>query len=63
MELHTDLRQPARPAIGSADHPLLRILGLAATDHSGREQSTRRHYSFLSECECPDDCLRDHENE
>ena len=22
-----------------------------------------RPYSFLTECECPDDCLRDHENE
>jgi hypothetical protein len=44
---------------------LSRVKGLisATADRDALAASESRPYSFLSECECPDDCLRDHENE
>jgi hypothetical protein len=62
MQFDVDIRQPVRQATGSAEpaHPW--ILGLSAVD-GPPDKSDLRPYSFRSECECPDDCLRDHENE
>jgi hypothetical protein len=39
------------------------VTGRATTDRASTEQAAPRPYSFLSECECPYDCPRDHENE
>ena len=63
MQLNVDVRQPIQRTAGSAElsHPW--ILGLIAVDDEMRAAPAGRPYSFLSECECPDDCLRDHESE
>lgn len=56
--------EPPKQNLGAVVLSRLRLLVLAATD---RRETARaappRPYSFLSDCECPDDCLRDHENE
>jgi hypothetical protein len=62
MELSMDLRQPARGAMGSMEPSHLWIVGLAADDGPPTRPQARP-YSYMAECECPDDCLRDHENE
>jgi len=61
MQLNIEVRQPVQQTAGSAEpsHPW--ILGLA--DDGPHVESDLRPYSYRSECECPDDCLRDHENE
>ena len=63
MQLAFDTPQPAQQMAGTAEpsHPW--ILGLIARDDSPRTTPAGRPYSFLGDCECPDDCLRDHENE
>jgi hypothetical protein len=63
MQLSVDVPQPAHLKAGSAEpsHPW--ILGLIARDDSPRATPAGSTYSFLAECECPDDCMRDHENE
>ena len=63
MQLTVDVRQPIRQSASSPEpmHPW--ILGLIAVDDETSAAPAGRPYSFLSECECPDDCLRDHESE
>ena len=63
MQPIDDGRQLVQPAAGSAEpsHPW--ILGLVAVDDGTLVKPEVRPYSFRSECECPDDCLRDHGNE
>jgi hypothetical protein len=63
MQLTVDIRQPIQRTTSSPEpsHPW--ILGLIAVDDDTRAAPGGRPYSFLSECECPDDCLRDHESE
>ena len=63
MQLSVDVRQPIQQTASSAEpsHPW--ILGLIAVENEMRAAPPGRPYSFLSECECPDDCLRDHESE
>lgn len=39
------------------------VLGLASDAHGASSKPARRPYSFWADCECPGDCLRDHENE
>jgi hypothetical protein len=58
-----DRPQPSQQRTGSPEpsHPW--ILGLVAADDDTRAAPGVPSYSFLSECECPDDCLRDHETE
>ena len=64
MELDVGTGQPVRGAIGSMEPSHLWILGLAADDSQvARPRPQGRSYSYLTECECPEDCLRDHENE
>lgn len=41
----------------------LSLLGLAMEWDGTVVGPGLRRYSFWSECECPDDCARDHENE
>ena len=69
MQLNVDVRQPVQQSARSAapSHPW--ILGLIADDDrllvepSPLVEPATRPYSYASECECPNDCLRDHENE
>ncbi len=61
MKLDIDMGQPVQVSGGAAEpsHPW--ILGLV--DDGPRVEPALRPYSYTSECECPADCLRDHENE
>jgi hypothetical protein len=63
MQLTVETGEPIQQTTGSPEpsHPW--ILGLIAVDDDTRAAPGGRPYSFLSECECPDDCLRDHESE
>jgi hypothetical protein len=63
MQFPVDLRQSIPQAAGSAEPSHLWILGPTAADDGPPAMPGARPYSFLSDCECPDDCLRDHENE
>ena len=62
MELQLKLRYPARRAAGK-EAPLRWIPGHLEDDRGAVAIPAPFAYSFLSACECPDDCLRDHENE
>ena len=62
MQLEVVARQPAGAASESADRSRLRVPHPVGVD-DGPLAPPGRPYSFLAECECPDDCLRDHENE
>lgn len=63
MNLTLDLPQSLKQSVGSAALSRLKsLLSTNADDRAGGGPVTRP-YSFQSECECPDDCLRDHENE
>jgi hypothetical protein len=62
MQLNFDVHPSTRPSAGSAEPSDGWVLGLAAED-SQPAMSRTPLYSFLADCECPDDCLRDHENE
>ena len=68
MQLNVDVRQPVQQSARSAAPSHAWILGLIADDRSLVEpvalvEPAMRQYSYASECECPNDCLRDHENE
>jgi hypothetical protein len=63
MQLIVDMREPIQQTTGSRERSHPWILGLIAVDDDTRAAPGERPYSFLSECECPDDCLRDHANE
>ena len=58
-----DKRQPFQQTTGSAEpmHPW--NLGLMAVANGRSATQGGRPDSFFAECECPEDCLRDHENE
>jgi hypothetical protein len=63
MQLTIDTRQPNQQTTDSPEPSHPGILGLIAVADDARATPGGRPYSFLSECECPDDCLRDHESE
>lgn len=63
MEFNVALRQPAQKSVGSLEPSHLWVLGLALDDEGSLIAPARRPYSYLADCECPDDCPRDHENE
>lgn len=52
-----------KQSVGSVMLSRLRSLVATEPDHDTAADVIERPYSFMSECECPDDCLRDHENE
>ncbi len=62
MELQLKLGYPAGRA-SAAEPPLRWIHGRLERDRGAIAIPAPYEYSFLSACECPDDCLRDHENE
>lgn len=63
MQLDVDPGQSVQQVAGPPElsHPW--ILGLIAVDDRQRAKPAMPPYSYRSECECPDACLRDHENE
>ncbi|OGO55211.1 MAG: hypothetical protein A2Z32_11065 [Chloroflexi bacterium RBG_16_69_14] len=63
MELEMTPRQPVQLTAGAfeASHPW--VLGLVGDEDASHAAPRKRPYSFWAECECPADCLRDHENE
>jgi hypothetical protein len=63
MGLEVDLRQPSEDIDRSFQPSHLRPLGLAVDDDRSLIGPARPQYSYWAECECPHDCLRDHENE
>jgi hypothetical protein len=63
MDLTVDLRQPFKETVGSLEPSHLWVLGLTVDDDSSFVGRTTGQNSYSAECECPDDCLRDHENE
>lgn len=63
MQLNVDVRQQVPQTAGSPEASQPWILGQMPTDDGLRSTSRMPPYSFLGECECPDDCPRDHENE
>jgi len=63
MNISIALPQSSSQSVVSAVLTRLKGLVSAPTDREGIGSTDPRPYSFLSECECPDNCLRDHENE
>ena len=63
MQLIVDQRRPLERLAGS-DQPSSQWF--SGPDTAPARPSVEDHvpaYSYASDCECPDDCLRDHENE
>lgn len=52
-----------KQTLGSNMLSRFRSLVEDTTDRGRPVKESAPLYSFLSECECPHDCLRDHENE
>jgi hypothetical protein len=63
MDLTTDPRQPVSGTVGWLESWRTPAVGLAVDDGASLTGAGRRPYSYWAECECPDDCPRDHENE
>jgi hypothetical protein len=63
VNLKVDLGHPMKQTVGSLEPSHLWILGLAVDDDDSAAGTGTRQPSHLAECECPDDCVRDHENE
>jgi hypothetical protein len=63
MNVALALPASRRQKLNSGVLSRLRTLVVTATDRRRMARAVPRPYSFLSECECPHDCLRDHENE
>lgn len=63
MELGMDVQQPRHETVPSLEPSKLSLLGLTASDLGSWMAPAERPYSFWSECECPADCLRDHDRE
>lgn len=55
--------QVAPRGLESIDLRKLWVLGIAMEPDGTLAGPGLRRYSFWAECECPDDCNRDHENE
>ena len=62
MQLNTETRQPDRQVFATAERSPW-SLGLTGADEGSSTTASGSPDSFTAECECPDDCLRDHENE
>ena len=63
MQLTVEVNQSTAPTASPAEPSRGLIFGPFAADDGPRLEPARRPYSFTSECECPYDCLRDHDNE
>jgi hypothetical protein len=63
MALTVDLRPPAREPGASLGRSQDGEPAWTVEAETSPPAPATRHYSFWADCECPDDCLRDHENE
>jgi hypothetical protein len=63
MEFIVETRHPVREPAGSPDRPRDREAARAIDDAGSLGGPSAGPYSFAGECECPDDCPRDHANE
>lgn len=63
MNLAIALPESRKQSVGAVVRSSLRNILAAVSDRDTTVKAEPRPYSFMSECECPDDCLRDHENE
>ena len=63
MDATVETRKSVTPAVGWLEPSHLWALGLTVDEDGSVVGPGRRQYSYWAECECPDDCLRDHENE
>jgi len=63
VELRMDPGQPTPGTLGSMQPSRPWMLGLVAVDDDPLARPGARPYSYRAECECPDDCPRDHDNE
>jgi hypothetical protein len=63
MQLTVDVHRSTRQTASSGEASPGWILGPTVADDARLAIPRPQAYSFLSDCECPDDCLRDHENE
>lgn len=59
VDVHRSIRQTERSSDASPGW----TVGPPSADDARLARPRPQAYSFLSDCECPDDCLRDHENE
>ena len=62
MEPRVELRQPIE-IVGSLETSHVWVTGVAPDNEAFRVEPQLHPYSYWAECECPGDCLRDHENE
>lgn len=63
MNMTLALPKARKPTLASNVLARLRSLVAGPADRGTSVKELPLPYSFLSECECPHDCLRDHENE
>ncbi len=63
MERSVEQRESAHTSVASPAPSTPWVLGLTSDDEGSRIGSRTRPDSFWAECECPDDCPRDHDNE
>ncbi|HEX5825094.1 MAG TPA: hypothetical protein VFY18_11605 [Candidatus Limnocylindrales bacterium] len=63
MDLTVDPRNAVNEPPGSQQSPDVSTAGLAVDIDRSLVGRGRRQESFWADCECPDDCPRDHGNE
>ena len=63
MERSVDQGQSGQTTIALREPAQRWVLDPAIDDRVSRPGLLKGPYSFSAECECPDDCLRDHANE
>ena len=63
MELNANLRPPTQKPFASLEPSHLWVLGLAVDDDGSLVGAGSGPDSHWADCECPDNCPRDHENE
>jgi len=63
VERSVEQREPAHTSVASPEPSKPWVLGLVSDDEGSRTGPQARPSSFWAECECPDDCPRDHANE
>jgi hypothetical protein len=63
VELTVDPLPPTAKSVGSPETSHVWVLQPVQLNEGSPIVPGRRPYSYLAECECPDDCPRDHGNE
>jgi hypothetical protein len=63
MEHNVEQRQPVGQAVASREASPGQSVRRVIDGGDSLVEPDGRPYSFWAECECPDACLRDHDNE